>query len=231
MARITYGESITEYTGSIGGITFLRNAYGTIAKLRSNPPVNPSPRQSPYQTYLAKLVAYWPTLSQANKDAWNALAAAHKHTTPWGYIKTLSGYQWFLSVNIYRRKYDNYIFSVPAPWETLTPPDQFTLQADTTYLSCNWDPPYVDINPVMIYLTLPLRQSSIKLRRSLFYVGYFHSINGLTYYYLQTKFEHLTGVTWPAFFASSNCSIICRLQAISFGSCYPSPFTSAIIKI
>ncbi|GAH48125.1 unnamed protein product [marine sediment metagenome] len=42
MARVTYGGGVTEFAGSIGGVTFQRNASGYIAKLRSNPTVNPT---------------------------------------------------------------------------------------------------------------------------------------------------------------------------------------------
>jgi len=231
MARVTYGESITEYAGSIGGITYLRNASGPIAKLRSNPPVNPSPDQSTYQTYLAMLVAYWPTLSQANKDAWDALAAAHDKTTPWGETKTLSGFQWFISLNIHRHKLDAYIFDAPPAWQVLSPPDQFTLVATATYLRCEWSPNYVPPYSFLVYLTLPLRQSSLKLRRSLFFVGYADSPGSIATYDLTTKFEALAGVTWATFYASANCSIICRLQEIRFARSFTFAFTSAIVKI
>jgi len=231
MARVTYGESITEYAGSIGGVTFLRNASGPIAKLRSRPPVNPSPDQSIHQAYIAKLVAYWPTLSQGNKTLWNNFAVDHKHTTPWGVSKTLSGFQWFISANILRHKYDNYIFPSPQAWEVLDPPDIFTLVADVTGLRCEWSPNYVPPYSFLVYLTLPLRQSSLKLRRSLFYVGYALTPGSIATYDLTAKFEALAGVTWATFYAAANCSIICRLLEIRFGCCFAFAFRSAIVKI
>ena len=231
MARVTYGESITEYVGSIGGVTYLRNASGPIAKLRSNPPVNPSPLQSPNQMYLAKLVAYWPTLSEGYKGQWGTLAAFHKHTTPWGYTKTLSGYQWFMSVNMHSHKYADFIYNYPFTWQTLAPPDQFELIATPTEFYCKWTNTYSPPHSLLIYLTLPLRQSSLKLRRSLFYVGYEEDPLPLSTLDLIDKFETLVGVTWATFYASSNCSIICRLQEINFTKCFTFAFTSAIVKI
>jgi len=211
MARVTYGESITEYAGSIGGVTFLRNASGPIAKLRSRPPVNPSPYQSVYQGNMAKCVAYWPTLSQPNKVLWNNFALDHKHTTPWGKEKTLSGYQWFLSVGLSRLLFYDAPRADPPPWIDYPPCQSFNLVATDTYLRVEWDPIYDHPYSLVFYLTLPLRQSSLKLRRSLFYVGRLEPNAPLPFYNITSWFESLVNVSWPAFFASADCSIICRI--------------------
>lgn len=231
MARVTYGGGVTEFAGSVGGVTFLRNASGPIAKLRSNPPVNPSPDQSTYQTNMAIVVAYWPTLSQANKDLWDAFAAAHDHTTPWGETKTLSGYQWFMSCNLHRAKINLSPISSPPSWTSYPVPQSFTLTATSTYIRCNWSPAYNGVNTLCFYITLPLRQSSLKLRRSLYFIRYISSGYPLTNYDLTPWVASLFGVTWSTFFASANCSIICRIQRGTFSKGLFSSFTSAIVKI
>lgn len=231
MARVTYGESITEYAGSIGGVTFQRNASGPIAKLRTNPIVNPSPNQNPYQTRMAALVAYWPTLSQAYKDLWDALAAAHDHTTPWGETKTLSGYQWFILSNLNRFKLDTYIIDYPFTWDVQPVPQQFNLIATGAYLRVEWSPTYDPDQTLLFYITLPLRQSSIKLRRSLFYLTYRDTSIPMDYYDLTSLFESLANISWASFYASSNCSIICRISQVWWSRSWPSAFTSAIVKI
>lgn len=231
MARVTYGESITEYAGSIGGVTFLRNASGPIAKLRSRPPVNPSPSQSTYQTNMAICVAFWPTLSQANKDLWDAFAVAHDHTTPWGDTKTLSGYQWFLVCNLTRLIIFSTLISSPPAWTTWPPPPAFTLVATSTYLRVEWSPPYSFTYNIAFYLTLPLRQSSLKLRRSLFYVGFDSSGGPFATFDLTTWFQTLVNVTWATFYASADCSIICRIKRGAYSTGLWSAFTSAIVKI
>lgn len=231
MARVTYGPYITELAGSVGGFTFLRNASGPIVKLRSNPTVNPSPDQIPYQTSLAKVVAYWPTLSQANKEDWDTFAAAHDHTTQWGETKILSGYQWFISINLYRLLFSLAILPSPPAWYSYPPPDSFTLVTTDSYLRCEWDDPFTPVTTLLIYLTLPLRQSSLKLRRSLYYVGVISTGFPLSNYDLTSKFESLANVTWADFYASANCSIICRLKDGARSRGYFSPFTSAIVKI
>ncbi len=231
MARVTYGDLVTEFAGSIGGVTFLRNASGPIAKLRTNPIVNPSLDQSVYQTNLAKLVAYWPTLSQANKDLWDALALDYDHTTPWGDIKTLSGYQWFLSTNLKRAIWGHNPRLSPAVWYAPPPPNKFTIEVSSTYIRAVWSPAYDPLHDLMAYCTLPLRQSSIKLRRSLFHIKNYPAPPSLSNLDLTSEIETLLNVTWATFFASADCNIIIRLIHGHQTWAYWSSFTSAIVKI
>jgi len=231
MARVTYGESITEYAGSIGGVTFLRNASGPIAKLRSNPPVNPSPDQSTYQVNMAKLVSFWPTLSQEDKEDWNALAAAHDHTTPWGAEKTLSGYQWFLSLNLNLLSTGQSVITTCPVWDSVSPPPIFIINTASDTFSLNFpDRWYLSTHYGIIYCSLPLRQSSIKLRRSLFITFVPH---GYDYFEIGIlpEYESLVNITWLTFFASADCSIIVRCKQVQALTGFASAFTSGIVKI
>ncbi|MBA7687748.1 hypothetical protein ES703_96217 [subsurface metagenome] len=231
MARVTYGESITEYAGSIGGVTFLRNASGPIAKLRSLPLVNPSPDQSIYQTNMAKLVAFWPTLSQANKDSWDALAAAHDHTTPWGETKTLSGFQWFISCNINRFIFAQGILSTAPAWAVPSVPNSFTIETSATYIRLAWSPDWTPATYWFLYATLPLRQSSIKLRRSLFYLRFVAPAGAMSNYDFTSEYIALANIVWATFEGSADCSIIARAKQVNPSNGFASPFTSAIVKI
>lgn len=231
MARVTYGGGVTGFAGSIGGVTFLRNASGYIAKLRSNPTVNPSPSQATYQRRLAWLVSLWPSLSQANKDTWDAIAAAHNHTTPWGETKTLSGYQWFLSCNLMRLRYYTTVISTAPAWAVKTPPDAFTIETAAGYIRVAWSPNYDAPEDLIAYVSLPLRQSSLKLRRSLFWCKNYLAAPSLANWDLTTEIEALFNVTWATFFASADCSIIIRLRQGAFATGYFSAFVSAITKL
>lgn len=230
MARVTYGESITEYAGSIGGVTYHKNASGNIARLRPKPTVNPTALQANYQQLMAKLVAYWPTLSAPDKAEWDALAAAHDNTTPWGETKTLSGYQWFLKCNLIIYRFQDAVLDTPYAWSVYSPPDQFTIETSATYIRAAWAPAYDPLH-LLGYISLPLKQSSLKLRRSLFYVKKSVSVGAYDNWDFTTEFEALTGVTWATFYASANCNIIIRIINCSFTSGYTSAFTSAIVKI
>ena len=231
MARVTYGPLVTELSGKLGGVTFQRNASGPIARLTPNPVVNPSPRQAPYENNFAILVAYWPTLSDSAKNSWRTFAALHDHTTPWGEIKTLNGFQWFMSVNLIRLLMDNAIITSAPTWFSMPPPQQFTLQASATFLRLYWSPAYDPAYHLLIYLTLPLRQSSDKLRRSHFYVMERNPGPPITTLDLTSRFESLANVTWADFYASADASIICRVKQVYENRGLASSYTSDIVKV
>ena len=231
MARVTYGSGVTELAGSIGGVTYQKNASGNVARLRPNPTVNPTALQAGFQTNMAYLVSFWPTLSQVNKDLWDAHAAAHPHTTPWGESKALSGYQWFLSCNLLRFYLYPIPRSTPGAWYNAPVPDQFTIETSATYIRVAWVPNYDPPYQLLFYASLPLRQSSLKLRRSMFFVKFVNSLASVANYDLTSEIETLFNVTWADFYASANCHIIIRAMHGYIASGYFSSYTSAIVKI
>ena len=231
MARVTYGSGITEYNGSIGGITYQKNASGNIAKLRSNFVVNPTSLQATYQNRLSYLVAYWQTLTTVQQDGWDTFAAAHDHTSPWGDIKTLSGYQWFLSCNLRRMMHFTTPIASAPVWAAQTPPDAFIIETSNTYIRVAWAPDYNAPTDLIAYATLPLRQSSLKLRRSLFHIKNYLAAPLLTNWDLTAEIAALYNVTWLTFYSHSNCNIIIRLLQGNFATGLFSSFVSAIKKI
>jgi hypothetical protein len=231
MARITYGPLITELAGSIGGVTFQKNSSGSIARLRSKKPCNPNQLQSDNQVVFTQLVTYWPTLSQPNKDTWDAFALAHFHYTPWGEEKTLNGFQWFLSCNRNLLLSGESIIDTAPGYSAISPPNAFTLAASSSHLTVNialgWA---IAPDNLFLYMTPPLRHSSIKLRRPLTLVLVSDSINTSSMN-VESYFEDLANVTWADFYASADANIIVRAAVVETGTGLASTLTSAIIKI
>jgi len=231
MARVTYGALITDLAGSIGGVTFQKNSSGSIAKLRNKTPLNPSLAQSDQQVTLASLVAMWPTLSQAYQDNWAALAAAHTHFNAWGDEKTLNGFQWFMScnLNLISAGWDP-IEDAPA-YASISPPNDFTLSADSDDfdidIALGWNP---GDDKILIYATPPLRQTSLKLRRSLFLLDSYTGGN-ITNRDIRVKYEAMFNLTWADFYASAACNIIVRAKQVEEDTGMASYFNSAILKI
>ena len=179
---------------------------------------------------MAYLVSYWPTLSQVNKGLWNTHAEANDHTTPWGVAKTLSGYQWFLVCNMLRMHFHLDPISFPGAWVAYSPPAVFTIETSDTYIRAAWDPPFV-FPHLLGYISLPLKQSSLKLRRSLFYKGFKTTGSPVSNWDFTSFFESLAGITWAHFYASANCNIIIRIMKGDIDKGFFSGFTSAITKI
>lgn len=105
MARVEYGVIITDIQGSIGGITFQHNRSGKIARLRPKTHKNPTAPQVSSQVILAGMLNEWQQLSSAQQTNWNDFADLHTKDNMFGDTKTLSGLNWFCSINISR----NYI--------------------------------------------------------------------------------------------------------------------------
>lgn len=231
MARVIYGESITELIGSIGGITFQRNGSGTIARHKPDPPVNPSQGQSDQQYLLTKLVATWPTLTPVQKASWDALASAHDHVSPWGDVKTLNGYQWFLTCNLYCLLGSDAIQTTAPAYSPPAAPTAFTLIATAGDLVCSWGAAYTAVpDHLFIYLTLPLRHNSLKLRKSMYLVSVNNVFNG-TSLSVKALFESLAGVSWASFQGSADANIICRLLRVKDNTGMTSAFTTALVKV
>jgi hypothetical protein len=231
MARVTYGVMITELAGSIGGVTFQKNSSGSIARLKPRMPVNPSQLQSDEENALGQLVTLWPTLSAAEKTSWDDLAAAHNKFTPWGEEKTLNGFQWFMSCNRYLVLAGDSILETAPAYASVTPPTAFTLTADADSLDLVWAAPFSVIpDHLFIYLTLPIRHASLKLRRSMYLVDVNDTLNAASLD-ITTLFETLTNLDWATFYAASEANIIARLITVEADTGMASQFTASLVKI
>lgn len=171
MARVTYGSEITALAGSIAGTTFQRNFSGNIARSKPNKIVNPSNLLGVKQLGLSSLVTSWNQLSGPQKTAWNALASAHDHTNPWGVVRKISGYQWFMSNNLNLSAVNAGRIG-DAPSYLLPPaPPAYSLLFQSTELLLAFTESY---NPspytLIIYATPPVRTTSEKSRIASFIV-------------------------------------------------------------
>jgi hypothetical protein len=231
MARVTYGALITELAGSIGGITFHKNSSGNIARLKPNMPMLPSQLQGNQQYKLSSLIAIWPTLTLVQKTSWNNMAAAHVHVDKYGKTKFLNGFQWFMSCNLFRLTMSLSVLLTSPAWYLPPAPHVFSLITNPTYLKIDFGVVVTTYSDYLIvYLSTPLRQSSVKLRKSTFLIycnNYFNS----RYLDITAAFESLSGVVWSDFFSSANATLLCNILLCDRDSGITSPFTSGLIKI
>jgi len=118
MARILYSSQVDEIKGSVGGLSFQRNASGTIVRLKPSRIQSPNSLQVDKNIYFSQAVTAWSNLSAQDQDEWNVWAAANPKTTNWGETKYLSGYNYFVAC------YCNAISCGATPEEEA--PDAFT---------------------------------------------------------------------------------------------------------
>jgi hypothetical protein len=230
MARVTYGALITELAGSIGGITFHKNSSGNIARLKPNMPMIASPVQALQQNKFNSLIAMWPTLTNVQKTSWNNFAAAHPHINEFGQSKIINGFQWFMSCNLNLLVVNEAtILTAPAYAPPAALPAFSIANHPTIYyifwgVAQNVTPDYL-----VIYSSSPLRQTSLKLKRSFFFFRYIHSFNadscGLT-----AQLASILNIAWGDLFDANGCTMIVRIKRVQTGTGLSSPYTSAMIK-
>lgn len=174
MAKVFYGSQVVDLAGSIGGLSFQKNASGAIAKLR--PGLSQSLSESQIiRNYIFSdsLVAY-NNLSAASKALWKAFAAAHNKVDFYGTTKKLSGQNWFCSL---------YMNAVACSLTPLTDPPTYAVVAappmpintlfDTSVPSMwfQFDSPYALADDFLFVFCSPLTfESSLINRSNIFYL-------------------------------------------------------------
>jgi len=141
MARIIYGSIITDIKGSIGGITFQKNASGQVARLKPRKNKTNTQKQRDQQPRLKGLQREWNLLSLTNKILWNDFGVANNKIGLDGQEKTLTGYQWFLTINENRLLFDDSILSAPPVYEIVNPISGGYLTYTSNILRFNYNEP------------------------------------------------------------------------------------------
>jgi len=103
MATVKFGGGVTAMSGSIAGSTFAKNRFGFYIRPRTKP-VNPnSSYQSAVRQYMKYFTERWhDTLSSTQRTAWATYAAAVPTKNRLGETVYLTGFNWYLAVNISR---------------------------------------------------------------------------------------------------------------------------------
>jgi photosystem II stability/assembly factor-like uncharacterized protein len=168
MARVLYSAEINELKGSIGGTTFQRNKSGTIAKLKSSLVFNPTSKQLSSQGVFNFFVGSWQNLSLADKNLWNDFAAANQKFNYWNLSKELSGFNWYLSLNVNRYLTGQAVLTSPPVYVTPLFCPEFRLFPLTDSLSIMFDSfPEKDNYYLFVYATPPIRSVNLQSRKSL----------------------------------------------------------------
>jgi hypothetical protein len=96
-------QIVSAASGSIGGCTYSRNRYGSYIRNRSVP-VNPSStEQQAVRSALATIAQAWASaLTAAERDAWDAYAAAVPRVDALGNSQFVLGINWYVAINVLR---------------------------------------------------------------------------------------------------------------------------------
>jgi hypothetical protein len=107
---------------------------------------------------------------------------------------------------------------------------EYVLIAGDTYFALEFSDPH-DFTPnyLVLYVTQPLRQSSIKLKKATFFLSSTHNYTS-TFYNITALYIALFNLVWADFFNLANCTIITRAKIVQTGTGLSSPYFSAMIK-
>lgn len=97
MAKVKYGSTVAQLSGSIGGTVFARNRGGAYIRNKTAPVQPNSGLQADAKTVFAAAVNTWTnTLTSAERTAWNAYASAVPYTDIFGDTRYYSGQQRYI---------------------------------------------------------------------------------------------------------------------------------------
>lgn len=102
MARVKYGAFIDEISGSIGGTTFQRNAYGFTAKRKPNMVIPNTALQQRAQIHFSKATQTWRGLTDIQRNTWITFASTHPQYSNNNPTSQLSGYALFVKIQVWR---------------------------------------------------------------------------------------------------------------------------------
>lgn len=95
MALVFMPAGAERALGSVGQHVFMECKAGSTVRQRVNPSQPRSAAQLAVRSKMTTTSRAWASLSDANRLAWNAYAAAHPVSNSFGQQVTLSGFNWF----------------------------------------------------------------------------------------------------------------------------------------
>ena len=168
MAKVTGPLHSSEARGAVGSLTYNSWRGLSTVKARSGPLVTMSDDQRALRALTAACTVLWQAATQATRDGWNIYALNHPDTDWTGLDKRLSGYNWFIRINVRRQLVGQAILSTPPATSVTIRLLNYQLYGAGTDLWTTWDvadPPMGEVYFVEAYLTAALsagRFASIK---------------------------------------------------------------------
>lgn len=113
MARVQFAAPITVIKGSIGGWTFHKNRSGNIIRLRGQASKESTTKQTAAHELHQSFLQQFQKLGLPSKQLWDTFALTFTKDNKFGETKTLTGQNWFESVNQNRGLINESILEIP----------------------------------------------------------------------------------------------------------------------
>lgn len=99
MAKVIFGNGVSEISGKIAGNVFSRNANGAFIRNRVNPTNPKTGRQISVRASLSTVSSAWRGLTDAQRQAWTDAAPLFPYQDRLGQTKTYTGQQLYCRLN------------------------------------------------------------------------------------------------------------------------------------
>jgi hypothetical protein len=228
MARIVYSAEINEIIGSIGGTCFQRNNSGTISRLKNINRGKPSLLRQGANIVLGNIVKSWSALTLTQQGVWNTWAGLHTKFNYYGVERTLTGFNWFLSININRHLTGQAILSAPPTYVTPGTVPDYTMEPTAVSIEIEWGVWATEADYYcFVFATPPILSQSVKNRAKIRLVGVYNP-NGSHYIDLTSDWEDTFGITYPSSTVDGSFYILTSIAAIDKVTGISGQFNSTI---
>ena len=110
--KINYGSIVTDGSGKLGGFVAARNRGGAYLRTKTSPSQPDTTYQETSRAQLAMISSMWSGLTNAQRASWNNGVKDYKSTDIFGDIKSPSGLNLFIKLNITRWRMSYFLLLV-----------------------------------------------------------------------------------------------------------------------
>ena len=154
-ALIKFGQIIAEARGALAGTVFSRNTAGSYMRQKVSPVQPRTPAQSLVRTLLTGVAQAWRGLTEAQRTAWNTVAATFSNINVFGDNVPLTGFGLHSKLNRNRQEIDEFLLTDPPAQEEVIGLTDLVLTID------NAEPIQADKIKIAFTPVIPVTQKSI----------------------------------------------------------------------
>lgn len=218
MALIQTSAIISNIKGSIGGVTFSNTRGGTVAKRRLSGKKSINSKQLTALNTNKVPVNTWNSLGFGVKEQWNDFASAYDFTDRYGTTKTLTGFNWFMQVNITRLFFSQGVLTIPPTYDIPDALPSYFVVMDSSSITVQWSLPIDDTTTeIMVYASVPSR-SQAQYNRGKYKLLNIGAVDYTTSFDITTAWETATGLSYISTAGVGSCNINTLIVPVSKSS-------------